>query len=918
MRKLLFLALCLVGIAGATAQNVPGDSIGDYQTRFAKLNKAYAKSPDKVDVLYELAQFYFDNSHPMRNLPMAMKYIQRAEQCHVQLLKEDDNSELTRLVRRDITIATLRQTKQAIADAAYKTIELRTDMTARELDLYMDAFGINMDMVKLIRQRRIGQIYDDDLRKGTVESYHHFMETYPGTREAEEMEARIAQLVPALFEKVNTEMEAETLAQKYHLSPSVQRAAEKKKSSLAYSKVSRLDNIGAYMQYLERFPASDESELAREQMDRLLELSYSRCRTAMDYGRFAITYPDIPLADQAIEEMCRILLEQEDVAATRYYLAHFKEDSHYDEVYAKYFSWHAAEGNAAPLRRFEKENPDYPYRRTLEAELKKAEEVDRVNLMENFLEGEYERYAGYVRHLTGKKIAFVPLQRMIQAQLATRSYAAALDRVRKYDLSFETLCHEEYDELQQILATSNPNRVPSPVFSATYSVKNPSLNEKDGMLYYTRVVGNSYRICYAVKQNEKWLPLGEVNFSYPIINEGLILFGFFADGTRMLLGQNGNIMMAERDFNGWRVTDIPPYPVNTDYYETDAFMLPDGSGMLLASDRPDGYNLQPSGAYFHGDTALATDIYFIPYVNETWGTPVNLGRGINTAYCERSPIMSRNLKTLYFVSDGHGGLGYGDIYMATRSNLQDWTSWSKPKNVGREINSGFAEGDLSFSPDERRVFFSVNSNQGNYTCKSFATWHDGTDAYISAEVDIQGLEEDLMRVRLADLEQQAVIKVTEINDGTTSIPLRLHKDKRYALLGDAGAYFVPALMLVPGQQTKQRMLGYTFPVLVAMDKALPLGAIDFQESNGELTPVAKLQLEQLAKFMARQDHGRVEFCIDVAGRNDEQCYNIAIERGRILRSYMNSLGFENVSISAFGNVNVKKQGRSAVSVRFRD
>ena len=48
MRKLLFLALCLVGIAGATAQNVPGDSIGDYQTRFAKLNKAYAKSPDKV------------------------------------------------------------------------------------------------------------------------------------------------------------------------------------------------------------------------------------------------------------------------------------------------------------------------------------------------------------------------------------------------------------------------------------------------------------------------------------------------------------------------------------------------------------------------------------------------------------------------------------------------------------------------------------------------------------------------------------------------------------------------------------------------------------------------------------------------------------------------------------------------------
>ena len=55
------------------------------------------------------------------------------------------------------------------------------------------------------------------------------------------------------------------------------------------------------------------------------------------------------------------------------------------------------------------------------------------------------------------------------------------------------------------------------------------------------------------------------------------------------------------------------------------FRVENGTGMLLASDRPNGQNLQPSGALFHGDTALATDLYFIPYTQNGWGAAVNLG-----------------------------------------------------------------------------------------------------------------------------------------------------------------------------------------------------------------------------------------------------------------------------------------------------
>lgn len=913
------MGCCL--LASATmAQNSLMDSIGDYQSRFTRLNRAYAKSPDNVEALYKLAQFYFDNSHPMRNLPMAMKYIQRAETCHVKLIEDDHTGELARLVRNGITLTSIRQTKQAIIDAAYNTLEMRTDMTGVELDTYLDAFGIDMELVRLLRQRRINQVYDDCLKKGTAESYYHFIEVYPGTTESEQMEERLSRMAPGLFEGVSTEEQVDAIAVKFPQSASVQRAAEKQKSRMAYAAANKTNTVESFKKFLERYPTSDESQQARDRLDKLLEVTYAKCRTAMDYAVFASTYPDISLSDRALEEVHKLLVKEQDVAAARYYLEHFKFDPSFNEVYNLYYSWHAAEGNGDPIKRFNRENPDFPYQRAIANDLESAKIIDRINLMEDFLEVEYNRYAGYVRQLMSKKIAIVPLQRMIQVMLTSHNYAAALERVRKFDLCFETVSNKEYKELQSILSAPATNRKLTKELSATYHVMNPCLNEVDGRLYFTRTAGASRRICYAVKEGGQWRPAGEAPFAAPTNNDGLTIFGFYAGGTRMLLGSDGNIMMAEKDGDSWRVTDIPPYPVNTDYLETDAYMLPDGSGLLLASDRPNGYNLQSSGVYFHGDTAMATDLYFIPYINNSWGTPVNLGSTINTPYSERCPIMSRNLKTLYFVTDGRGGLGYSDVYVATRTNTQDWTSWSKPQNASKEVNSGYSETTLSFSPDEKRIYMSVNSSLGSFSAYSFPTWHEISNSYEPYTLDILGMESALLRVRVADMMKQSVVQMVDCSGESNTITVNVHKDNKYAIMGDAGLYFVPAIIIDPKSTSRQRLKGYTFPVLVSMDKPVPLYAVDFNASGSDLTPVARMQLEQLAQFLSHNSKGVAEFCIDVAGTDDKLCYNLSLERGRLIREFMNYQGIDNsrIIISAYGNVNVKRQGKSGVSVRFRE
>lgn len=920
MKKILTILVCFLTAAAAFCQvDAVDDSASDYESRFTRLNRAYAKAPNDVDALFDMAVFYFDNTNPMRNLPMAMKYIQRAETRHIELLENEKLGELTRLARKNITLFTIRQTKQAITDAAYNTLEMRTDMSRVELDTYLDAFGIDIELVRLLRQRRINQVYDEDLRKGTAQSYYHFIDIYPGTNEAEQMEERLSKLAPGLFDGMTTEAAVDSVAANYELSPSVRRAAEKQKSRLAYAAATRRNTVAAYNDFLRRYPTSDENIQAREHLATLLEVQYSDLHTARQFADFVDSNADNELAERALAELRRKAFEENDIEAARIYIERYRLDPHYNEIYNLYYSWHAAEGNSNPIRRFEKENPNYPFQRAVEADLERAEKIDQVNLMTNFFESDYERYAGYVRKMMDKKIAIVPLQRMLQVQLGQKNYSAALNRVKQFELVFENTSHKEYMELQRILAAPSSGRSATLQLSATYNIVNPTINPADGNLYFTRVMGSSRRICYAVKQGNSWRPTGDVEFTNTD-NDRLTLYSFFADGKKMLLGSEGDIWIAEFDGSQWRVSDIPPHPVNTDYIETDAYMLPDGSGMLLASDRPGGRNLQTSGAYFHGDTALASDLYFIPYTQNGWGSAINLGPNINTAYSERSPILSRNLKTLYFISDGRGGLGYGDVYVATRTNVEDWTTWTVPQNAGKEINSTRSEASISFGPNEKEIYLSSNSDAGHFSCYTFPTWHNATNSYYNYNLEVLGMEEFLFRVRVADMTQQTVTQVVDYMGESHSIDLSIHKDKHYAVLGDAGIYFIPAVIIGPETKGKQRLKGYTFPVAVSIDKPLPLKAVEFNKTTAKLTPIAELQLEQLAQFLRHNPTAVAEILIDVAGRDDVLAYNLSIERGRTIRDYLSSFEIEGsrIIISAFGNVNLKNGGTEGVSVRFRE
>lgn len=102
------------------------------------------------------------------------------------------------------------------------------------------------------------------------------------------------------------------------------------------------------------------------------------------------------------------------------------------------------------------------------------------------------------------------------------------------------------------------------------------------------------------------------------------------------------------------------------------------------------------------------DLYLCVRHGEEWSRPRNIGIEINSRSWDSQPCLSLDGRTLYFVSDRKGGYGGKDIWV---SRLTE-NGWGAPQNMGPEINT---EGDES-SPfihfDDKTFYFTSNGHVG--------------------------------------------------------------------------------------------------------------------------------------------------------------------------------------------------------------
>lgn len=254
--------------------------------------------------------------------------------------------------------------------------------------------------------------------------------------------------------------------------------------------------------------------------------------------------------------------------------------------------------------------------------------------------------------------------------------------------------------------------------NSRYDEQNPILSPDGKDLYFTRA-NDSLNIGGPRDKGDIWVSHLSANGVWEKpenlgrpVNDDLknYMLGFSPDGTIMFLNQE------KRNPGGLIINDgiafsvfangkwSKPGRVSVDYLlnkskHQSGSITADGSLMLLS--------LQAYAS--RGEE----DIYICSYENGKWTQPINLGSDINSSGQEMTPYLSADKKHLYFSSNGHGGKGGRDLFVSERKG-EAWTSWSKPKNLGSEVNSFGVELNYFIDHKNQIAYFSSTQSSDGY------------------------------------------------------------------------------------------------------------------------------------------------------------------------------------------------------------
>ncbi|MCR4813115.1 MAG: hypothetical protein K5867_11050 [Bacteroidales bacterium] len=909
-RFVIFLAaMYLCGIVAAQGVDRGSDY---YRSQYVRLHKAYLKDTNDVENLVNLSRFYSDERNPMFSLPFARGYLNRADSRYRFMLSGNEHDrELRRLINRGITLRSLDEAKKHLSRQAVLKLSSE-ELSLVEVDQFLDAFSDDKAVLKQAGIQRVKSAYRSVLRQNTIAAYVAFVKQYPGTEESRSAERHIAMMVDSLYDGSSDVSQADAYLKAYDDNPEVRRSVMRHHAEFAFKSACRDNTIESYRSFVDNYPSSNHSIIALHRIDSLSELSLGSIQSPKGYVDFALANPGSELADRAIDELFRKVMDENNVQAARLFMKHFDDDPRYVDVYKRYYEWYSQEACYPLIDTFAHAHPDYPFRSSLNGDLNEAADIESLNLERPFDEARIWNYKELVKSFPSKRIAYVALQRMLQNLIATSNWPDALERCRTFEGRFQGYNKIAYDTLLSLLSSPfDAARLPVDyLVSSDVDITSSAVAPSGKALYFTSRTSSS-SLYSAILKGGKWTHVAP--FSIEGAPEGaLSVFSLFDNGNKVLLGSAGDILVAAYDGSRWRVSEVLPYPVNTDFVETDAFMLPDGSGFLFASDRPLGYNVQPSGMHYHGDTALASDLYFVPFTTAGWGEPINLGFRVNSCYCERYPVLSRDLKTLYFVSDCGGGLGYGDIYVSHRSSIDDWQGWSHPRNLGKEVNSAFAESSLSLSPNGGKLCF-TSSRPGAQGHLFVAT----VEAQASSAYSTLRISDDsdgLVNCRVFDLATNAEVRVDY--DGTSRSVI-LCNGHTYAVSFVQKDRWRPMFTVRGGDKTELRASGNTPSELEG--RTCPLSFIVLDRHDSKLTSLARVEIEQLAHFLQKNPSLLIDIVVDCPGKNTAQCHEQSVAIGESVRAAVvdSGVSIDRISVVGRGNLESHASGHNAVFVRFR-
>ncbi len=214
--------------------------------------------------------------------------------------------------------------------------------------------------------------------------------------------------------------------------------------------------------------------------------------------------------------------------------------------------------------------------------------------------------------------------------------------------------------------------------------------EPNGKVLYVTVDDDGFH--KSTLRNGEWSQLEKIQFSSGKLEDNDLFPSpdnsgiYFFMSTRNSPGKPQSLWAVERKKKKWG----QPYPLSDiNSKQRDGFPSVDKDGNLyFFSEREGGYG--------------RSDLYISRLVNGKFEAPKNLGSNFNTNLWDGLPYITPNGKALiYFTMKEEDSYGGGDLFISYKKNNQ----WSKPENLGPNVNTELAEVTPFIDPSLEYLYF---------------------------------------------------------------------------------------------------------------------------------------------------------------------------------------------------------------------
>ncbi len=508
----------------------------------------------------------------------------------------------------------------------------------------------------------------------------------------------------------------------------------------------------------------------------------------------------------------------------------------------------------------------------------------QIKLSSGYSEVLFDQYDKYIKLAAPKDRAFVALQRMIKSDIDSKNYSNALKTANSYASFFSS--NKNFIILTEMLSKPSDNSI---IIKEIDEINN-SIN---GQHYSPKLSADEKTIYFCAKDREENLGGEDIFSSYrlqnklwsspSIITELSTSNGHeapehvSADNTTFYFFRNGTLNQGEFTANGiGSNTKELSKSINQGSWQADICVSGDGSAMLFSSIFVDNFNYNQKSSNqmignlsdYHGTSGHQSDIYVSlkdSYGN--WGKAINLGSVINTIHCDRSAFLHPDMKTLYFSSDGHGGLGSLDVFVSKRLADSCWNCWSEPVNLGKEINSTSSDWGYNISTSGDKAYFSRDSKIANLTLPKHL--RPNFVATVSGTVTDDNGEIVACSIVWEDLETGKVIGTSKSNpkDGTYYMVLPLGKNYGYYI--EKEGYF-PISNNVD-VKSANKAISITEDILLVslkqmVEKSTPvrLNNLFFNSGKSDLLPSSIPELKRVAEIIKKE-----KMKVEISGHTDD-------------------------------------------------